>query len=325
VEEVGAYGDEIEIAVHNKHHDCLEYKISHVSNSVEDSSYFISLEPTIRNDDENDELQSIELIDRSNSLRSHQTTDDHSTSMSRWRYSLTPLHSPNASEVNSIRNHSSQTNILDEEQAFTPGEESDEKSDDVHDERNFKSLPFIPVALIDVDDIHSFFKEYALQYPHFLENFPLFLRSNFYSYHNCNCITESRKWKMYYFTFNEYGIFYKLNYTDPFPPSHDSSNEHSKIASYRFIDVFNISDISIENQETFEFSLLIEKQFDSQNHLNSDGRNRNNKPSKKLKKYYFRAHDRVIFYAVLHKLFWYQDRSKECNDIEIETLSMKAK
>lgn len=159
------------------------------------------------------------------------------------------------------------------------------------------------------NNLQNSFLEYNLQYPHYLENFPLFIRSTFKSAHG-RVLCKNNPWKLRYFKFNEYGMFYKLD--NAFSSSYQGNS------TARCIDVFSIAEIVLENETLFEFSLAIHKNSRS-----------NRRPSVDIntntcKFYYLRAPDRIIYYSVLHKLYWFYE-THSLHDYELEILVSKAK
>jgi hypothetical protein len=169
----------------------------------------------------------------------------------------------------------------------------------------------IPIAVLDLESsVQNSFLEYNLQYPHFLENFPLFLRSSFSSAHT-KVVCNNNPWQLRYFTFNEYGMFYKLD--NCFVSSFQGNS------TARYINVFQIANITLENEAQFEFSMAIYKSAQSISRI-SIPCNTNT-----CRFYYFRAPDRTIYYSVLHKLYWFYEKSFLLHDYELEILISKAK
>lgn len=120
----------------------------------------------------------------------------------------------------------------------------------------------------------------------------MFMRSSFYETNGVGCIPSSRKWNLRYFTFNQYGLFYKLEFHLPMRGSH-----------LRFLDVFDLEQVTVNNASLLEFSLTL-------------------RSSRKI--YFFRASEVAVYDAVLRKLQTFLEEIKIRNDSELRAMSMKA-
>ncbi len=125
-----------------------------------------------------------------------------------------------------------------------------------------------------------------------LEDFSMFIKSVFYSSNDFGCFPSSRKWKLRYFTFNNNGLFYKLDYYLPMRGQH-----------VRFIDVFDLEEVTITDREAFEFNIKLRL---------------------KRKSYSFRAPSAEIFHAVLSKMYEFLDDIKKRSESELRALALKS-
>ncbi len=195
-------------------------------------------------------------------------------------------------------------------------------------ERQQQRLESLPIAILDVESfVQSTFQEYILQFPHLLESFPLYIRSSCYLAHERLCkgnrteekksdehVTRKYKWKLRYFTFNESGLFYKADnlIASPFEGN----------ISVRYINVFQIKKIVLENESLFEFSIKIQSpSIPSNSNETKDDADKN----LKCRFYYFRASDRMIYFSVLHKLYWYYEKARTLSHYELDILYLKAR
>ena len=125
-----------------------------------------------------------------------------------------------------------------------------------------------------------------------LNDFSMFIRSAFYNSNDFGCIPSSRKWKLRYFTFNNNGLFYKLDYYLPMRGNH-----------VRFIDVFDLEEVNEVDRELLEFNIKLRL---------------------KRKSYNFRAPSESIYYAVLAKLRFFLEDIKKRPEDELRALAIKS-
>lgn len=126
-----------------------------------------------------------------------------------------------------------------------------------------------------------------------LNDFSMFIRSAFYNSNDFGgCIPSSRKWKLRYFTFNNNGLFYKLDYYLPMRGHH-----------VRFIDVFDLEEINEVDRELMEFNIKLRL---------------------KRKSYNFRAPSEAIYHAVLAKLRHFIVDIKKRSEDELRALAIKS-
>lgn len=138
-------------------------------------------------------------------------------------------------------------------------------------------------ALHDAGDAHA---------DRLLAEFPMFMRSAFYATYDWGCIPSSRKWNLRYFSFNELGLFYKLEYHLPMRGPH-----------LRFVDVFDLETIDVTNRDLLEFAITMRIS---------------------RKKFFFRCTDGEIFDAVVLKLYAFLEEIKMRSDEELQALRLKS-
>lgn len=138
-------------------------------------------------------------------------------------------------------------------------------------------------ALHDASDAHA---------DRLLAEFPMFMRSTFYATYDWGCIPSSRKWNLRYFTFNNLGLFYKLEYHLPMRGPH-----------LRFVDVFDLETIDATNRDLLEFAITMRLS---------------------QKKFFFRCTDGEIYDAVLLKLYAFLEEIKMRSDEELQALRLKS-
>eukprot|EP01033_Poteriospumella_lacustris_P005984 gene5984-4298_t len=120
----------------------------------------------------------------------------------------------------------------------------------------------------------------------------MFMRSAFYATYDWGCVPSSRKWNLRYFTFNDLGLFYKLEYHLPMRGPH-----------LRFVDVFDLEIIDATNRDLLEFAITLRLS---------------------QKKFFFRCTDGEIYDAVLLKLYAFLEEIKMRSDEELQALRLKS-
>eukprot|EP01031_Cornospumella_fuschlensis_P029682 gene29682-35827_t len=125
-----------------------------------------------------------------------------------------------------------------------------------------------------------------------LEDFTMLIRSTFFATHAIGCIPHSRSWKIRYFTLDQSGLYYRLEYHQPRRGTH-----------VRFIDIFDLDEVRVTNHLMLEFRIRL--------------RNRQ-------KMYYFRAMDQRTFQTVVTKLTDFLMDIKKRNEDDLRALCIKS-
>lgn len=189
-------------------------------------------------------------------------------------------------EINSNENASA---TEDEYNAELAGIDLRFMHNDDNIEESIGHVVYLPGLSESIQEVHE---QQPARVDHLLEEFPMFMRSSFYETNGVGCIPSSRKWNLRYFTFNQYGLFYKLEFHLPMRGSH-----------LRFLDVFDLEQVTVNNASLLEFSLTL-------------------RSSRKI--YFFRASEVAVYDAVLRKLQTFLEEIKIRNDSELRAMSMKA-
>eukprot|EP01039_Chlorochromonas_danica_P005739 gene5739-6323_t len=123
-------------------------------------------------------------------------------------------------------------------------------------------------------------------------NFTMFIRSSFFAAHAIGCIPMSRAWKLRYFTLDQGGLYYRLEYNQPVRGSH-----------VRFIDIFDMEGVEVIDPTLFEFAIRLRT---------------------RQKTYYFRAHDRRTFQSLVARLSAFLTDIKMRNESELRAMALKS-
>ncbi|RYH31861.1 hypothetical protein EON65_01755 [archaeon] len=185
--------------------------------------------------------------------------------------------------VESTQNHH---NLLDLEMASTSHRhmlQTPHEPVDLH-----SHLAELPQSILETTDTIAI----SMNDPVNLEDFTMFIRSSFFAAHAIGCIPHSRAWKMRYFTLDQSGLYYRLEYHQPRRGTH-----------VRFIDIFDLDEVKVTNHLLFEFRIRLRD---------------------RQKMYYFRAMDQRAFQAVVDKLTDFLLDIKKRNEDDLRALCIKS-
>eukprot|EP01031_Cornospumella_fuschlensis_P029680 gene29680-35825_t len=149
-------------------------------------------------------------------------------------------------------------------------------------------LAELPHSILETTDTIAI----SMNDPVNLEDFTMLIRSTFFATHAIGCIPHSRAWKIRYFTLDQSGLYYRLEYHQPRRGTH-----------VRFIDIFDLDEVRVTNHLMLEFRIRL--------------RNRQ-------KMYYFRAMDQGTFQTVVTKLTDFLMDIKKRNEDDLRALCIKS-